>query len=157
MNKMRRKEIFKVIQLLNKLIDSIPETPIDLLISKIEELIDAIQNILDEEEAVMDGIPENLQSGSVYEKSEDACWNLSDAISELEELDIECTKSFAVKPHIEVIHAGLECGILSDKLPGLECVSIGPQMHDIHTSRERLEIASTERTWNFLLETLKNL
>jgi dipeptidase D len=47
--------------------------------------------------------------------------------------------------------------MFSDKLPGLECVSIGPQMHDIHTSRERLEIASTERTWNFLLETLKAL
>ena len=55
------------------------------------------------------------------------------------------------------IHAGLECGLLSEKLPGLDCVSIGPQMFDIHTSRERLDIASTERTWNFLLEVLKNL
>ena len=93
MNKVRRKEIFKVIQLLNKLLDSIPEMSINLLISKIEELIDVIQDILDEEESVMDSIPENLQNGSVYEKSEDACWNLSDAISELEELDVECTKS----------------------------------------------------------------
>ena len=67
------------------------------------------------------------------------------------------TKMFGKEPQVVAIHAGLECGILSDKLPGLECVSIGPQMHDIHTSRERLEIASTERTWNFLLETLKNL
>jgi dipeptidase D len=64
---------------------------------------------------------------------------------------------FGKEPQVVAIHAGLECGILSDKLPGLECVSIGPQMHDIHTSRERLDIASTERTWNFLLETLKNL
>jgi dipeptidase D len=67
------------------------------------------------------------------------------------------TKIFGKEPEVVAIHAGLECGILSDKLPGLECVSIGPQMHDIHTSRERLEIASTERTWNFLLETLKAL
>ena len=43
------------------------------------------------------------------------------------------------------------------QLPGLDCVSIGPQMHDIHTSREKLDIASTERTWKFLLEVLKNL
>ena len=64
---------------------------------------------------------------------------------------------FGKKPEVVAIHAGLECGILSDKLPGLDCVSMGPQMHDIHTSRERLEIASTERTWKFLLEVLKAL
>ena len=64
---------------------------------------------------------------------------------------------FGKEPQVVAIHAGLECGILSDKLPGLECVSIGPQMYDIHTSRERLDIASTERTWQFLLKTLRNL
>ena len=64
---------------------------------------------------------------------------------------------FGKGPQVLAIHAGLECGLLGDKLPGLDCVSIGPQMHDIHTSREKLEIASTERTWNFLLEVLKNL
>ena len=58
-------------------------------------------------------------------------------------------------PQVLAIHAGLECGLLGEKIPGLDCVSIGPQMHDIHTSRERLNIASTERTWNFLLEVLK--
>ena len=64
---------------------------------------------------------------------------------------------FAKEPEVVAIHAGLECGILSDKLPGLDCVSIGPEMHDIHTSRERLGIESTKRTWNFLLEVLKRL
>ncbi len=64
---------------------------------------------------------------------------------------------FHCEPQVVAIHAGLECGILSDKLPGLDCVSIGPQMHDIHTSRERLSIASTERTWCFLLEVLRSL
>lgn len=59
------------------------------------------------------------------------------------------------EPEVVAIHAGLECGILSDKLPGLDCVSIGPNMLDIHTSREKLEIASTRRTWEFLLEILK--
>lgn len=58
-------------------------------------------------------------------------------------------------PEVVAIHAGLECGILSDKLPGLDCVSIGPNMKDIHTSREKLDIASTRRTWEFLLEILK--
>lgn len=64
---------------------------------------------------------------------------------------------FAREPEVVAIHAGLECGLLSEKLPGLDCVSIGPEMHDIHTSRERLGIASTARTWNFLLEILKQL
>ena len=58
---------------------------------------------------------------------------------------------------VEAIHAGLECGLFMEKLPGLDCVSIGPQMHDIHTSRERLEIGSTQRTWDFLRAVLKNL
>ena len=64
---------------------------------------------------------------------------------------------FDKEPEVVAIHAGLECGLFSEKLPGLDCVSIGPQMHDIHTSREKLEIASTERTWKFLLEVLKAL
>lgn len=67
------------------------------------------------------------------------------------------TEMFGTAPQVLAIHAGLECGLLSDKLPGLDCVSIGPQMHDIHTSREKLEIASTERTWKFLLAVLKAL
>lgn len=64
---------------------------------------------------------------------------------------------FGKAPEVVAIHAGLECGILSDKLPGLDCVSMGPQMHDIHTSREKLDIASTARTWEFLKEVLKAL
>ena len=64
---------------------------------------------------------------------------------------------FNKKAQIIAIHAGLECGLLSEKLPGLDCVSVGPNMKDIHTSRERLEITSTKRTWDFLLEILKAL
>ena len=64
---------------------------------------------------------------------------------------------FQSEPKVVAIHAGLECGILSEKIPNLDCVSIGPQMHDIHTSREKLNIASTKRTWEFLLEILKQL
>ena len=60
-------------------------------------------------------------------------------------------------PQVVAIHAGLECGLLSEKLPGLDCVSIGPEMHDIHTSRERLGIASVGRMWQYICEVLKNL
>ena len=67
------------------------------------------------------------------------------------------SRMFGKKPEVVAIHAGLECGLLSEKLPGLDCVSIGPDMQDIHTSREKLSIASTKRTWEFLLEVLKAL
>ncbi|MBR5362595.1 MAG: beta-Ala-His dipeptidase [Oscillospiraceae bacterium] len=60
-------------------------------------------------------------------------------------------------PVIQTIHAGLECGILSAKAPNLQCISIGPDLLDIHTPRERLSIASAARTWEFLLALLKAL
>ena len=46
---------------------------------------------------------------------------------------------------------------MSRKLPGLDCISFGPQMHDIHTSRETLEIRSVERVWQFLRMVLERL
>ncbi|MEE0946475.1 MAG: aminoacyl-histidine dipeptidase [Acutalibacteraceae bacterium] len=60
-------------------------------------------------------------------------------------------------PEIIAIHAGLECGLLSEKLDGLDAVSIGPNMFDIHTPRERLNVESTNRVYSFLLELLKKL
>lgn len=64
---------------------------------------------------------------------------------------------YGSKPGVQAIHAGLECGLLSEKLPGLDCISFGPQAYDIHTPRERLSIASTQRLWKFLQEVLKKL
>ena len=62
---------------------------------------------------------------------------------------------FGKDAKVMAIHAGLECGLLGEKIPNLDCVSIGPSMQDIHTSREKLDIASTRRTWEFLLEVLR--
>ena len=62
---------------------------------------------------------------------------------------------FGAEPKIVSIHAGLECGLLAEKLPGLDCVSIGPDMLDIHTAKERLSISSTARTWEFVKAILR--
>lgn len=59
------------------------------------------------------------------------------------------------EPVIEAIHAGVECGLLCGKLPGLDCVSIGPDLREIHTPRERMSISSVQRVWAFVLEVLK--
>lgn len=56
---------------------------------------------------------------------------------------------------IEAIHAGLECGVFAGKLPGLDCISLGPNLKDIHTPRERMEVASVERTWELVKEILR--
>ena len=58
------------------------------------------------------------------------------------------------KPVFEAIHAGLECGILAAKIPGLDCVSLGPDMSNVHTAEESLDIASVQRTWEFLQKVL---
>lgn len=60
-------------------------------------------------------------------------------------------------PVTEAIHAGLECGIFCGKIQGLDCVSFGPDIHDIHTPKERLNIKSAQRTWEFLKKVLKTL
>lgn len=64
-------------------------------------------------------------------------------------------KMFGKQPKVEAIHAGLECGVLSSKIPGLDCVSMGPDILDIHTTEERLSISSVERMWEFILAVLK--
>ena len=60
-------------------------------------------------------------------------------------------------PITEAIHAGLECGIFCGKIKGLDCVSFGPDIFDIHTPKERLSISSAQRTWEFLKKVLENL
>lgn len=58
---------------------------------------------------------------------------------------------------VVTIHAGLECGIFSDKMDELDCVSIGPDNHDIHTPEERLSLSSFNRVYEYLINVLKNL
>ena len=64
---------------------------------------------------------------------------------------------YGTSPAIVIIHAGLECGIFSEKLEGIDCVSIGPNNYDIHTTEERLSLSSLERVWEFLLRVLKEI
>ena len=72
-----------------------------------------------------------------------------------------CCKVFKdmYKKNAEVItiHAGLECGIFSDKIENLDCISFGPDNNDIHTTEEHLSISSTDRVWKFLKNVLKEV
>lgn len=64
-------------------------------------------------------------------------------------------KMYGKEPRVEAIHAGLECGLFSGKLPGLDCISYGPDMKGIHTTEEVLSISSVKRVWEYLLEVLR--
>ena len=64
-------------------------------------------------------------------------------------------KMYGKAPKVEAIHAGLECGILGSKIANLDCVSMGPDMKDIHTTEETLSISSTGRVWEFLVRLLE--
>lgn len=64
---------------------------------------------------------------------------------------------FGKEPKIEIIHAGLECGLIGEKYPGMDMISFGPNLKDVHSPAERLEIPSVNNIWKFLLEVLKNI
>lgn len=57
---------------------------------------------------------------------------------------------------VEAIHAGLECGVFASKINDFDCISIGPDMYDVHTVKERLSVSSTERIFKILLKVLEN-
>lgn len=67
------------------------------------------------------------------------------------------TEQYGKPPIVETIHAGLECGVLLSKMPGLDAVSCGPTLLEIHSTRERADIASLQRTWRYLCAVLAAL
>ena len=78
--------------------------------------------------------------------------------SKLRELMVEVFKEqYGKEPKIEAVHAGLECGIFAGKIPGLDCVSLGPDLKQIHTIRESMNIVSVQRVYAFVLEILKRM
>ncbi len=78
--------------------------------------------------------------------------------SPLRDLLVEVyTEQYGKAPKVEAIHAGVECGMFMGKIPGLDCVSIGPDLRNVHTPREQMYISSVQRTWKMLLEVLKRM
>ena len=63
---------------------------------------------------------------------------------------------FGKEAAVDAVHAGIECGLFADSIADLDCVSIGPEMADVHTPREHLSISSVQRTYALLKEVLKN-
>ena len=58
-------------------------------------------------------------------------------------------------PEVKAIHAGLECGVLGERIPGMDMLSFGPTLEGVHSPDEKIYIDTVEKFWNFLLEILK--
>jgi len=65
--------------------------------------------------------------------------------------------AFGQEPVIGAIHAGLECGIIGEKFPGMDMISFGPNLQNPHSPDERVEAASVERFWTLVVAALKSL
>lgn len=95
--------------------------------------------------------------GTVSCKGEYPAWEYRQD-SPLREKMVEVfEEQYGRKPVVQAIHAGVECGLFAGKLPGLDCVSYGPDMKDIHTPNESMDVESVRRTWDYTLEVLKRL
>ena len=66
-------------------------------------------------------------------------------------------KLFGKEPHVEAIHAGLECGIIGDKKAGMDMISFGPTLKNPHSPDEKIHVESIGKIWDFLAELLKSL
>lgn len=172
-NGLSTEDTAKVIALLNSVPNGVQaysanmpglvQTSLNLGIAKLGEQFTATFSVRSSVNQEKQELLNNLRSlaefhgGSYSQMGEYPAWEYRKDSPLREAMVAAYRKLFDKEPKVLAIHAGLECGLLGQKLPGLDCVSIGPQMHDIHTSREKLEIASTKRTWEFLLEVLKAL
>lgn len=64
---------------------------------------------------------------------------------------------FGHSPKVEALHAGLECGLFLEKMPGLDMISFGPTLKDIHSPNEKANIPSVQEFWKFLTDILRRL
>ena len=142
--------------------DGLPQTSLNLGIMELKEsglslLIYPRSSINAERQALQDKLKQIVEAhGAVYgQYGVFSAWEYREESPFRDAMCKLYKDMYGKDPIIRVVHAGLEGGAFADQLPGLECISTGPQAHDVHTSRERMEIASMGRFWEYLLALLK--
>ena len=123
-----------------------------VLQSAIRSSVDAAKTLLTDEVKAL-----ALISGATFEQGATyPAWKFNPN-SKLQGMALDVhEKSTGKKAGIKAIHAGLECGLLGEKLPDCDMISFGPNMFDVHTPEEKLSISSVENVWNYFLELLKS-
>lgn len=95
-----------------------------------------------------------LAGGSVQVSGDYPAWSYREHSPLREKMAAIYREMYQAEPLLQTVHAGLECGIFCGKLEGLDCVSIGPNMGNVHTTEEYLEISSVKRVWEYLIRLL---
>ncbi len=152
------------VQKMSEDIEGLVQTSLNLGILKTEQngiyLTFAVRSsVNDEKTALIQNLKEiTLRAGGTFEDSGYyPAWEYRKDSPLREAMVEQFEKLYGKKPVVEAIHAGLECGILSDKLSGLDAVSFGPNMEAIHTPDEKLSISSVERSYTYLCKILENI
>ncbi len=109
------------------------------------------QEVLDVLSASFGEIPVTINTAADY-----PAWEFRENSPLRDRMTAVFRECYGRDPEIVQIHAGLECGILSQKLGDADLISFGPDIHQIHTPAERLDIASTARTWEYLKAVLRS-
>lgn len=118
--------------------------------SSVKSLKYDVTDRIDAMAKALDGISEN---GAEYPEWE---YNPNSHIREI--FKKVYTDKYGKEPEITAIHAGLECGLLSERLgKDVDMIAFGPDMYDVHTPEEHLNIPSTARTWDFICAVLKEI
>ena len=128
------------------------ETSINIVASQRSNVMSNLDNMTNTVKAAFLLAGAEVNVGGKY-----PAWKMR-ANSKLTDITVKSyEKLFGKKPLVKGIHAGLECGLFSAKLPGLDCVSFGPDLKEIHTFREKMSISSVQRVWKMLVELLRRM
>lgn len=152
------------IQRMNNEIEGMVQTSLNLGILRTTETNVALSySVRSSVESEKQFLIEKLRSlteifGGTFEMSgEYPGWEYK-ADSKIREVSVKAYEElYKEEPVVEGIHAGLECGLFADKIEGLDAISFGPTMKNVHTTDEMLSISSTERTWNLITKILEML
>ena len=128
------------------------DTAIDILSSQRSNVMSNLDNMCATIQAVFE-----LAGAEAYSSDGYPAWKMK-ANSKLQEIVVNSyVKLFGHKPNVRGIHAGLECGLFSERYPNLDMVSFGPTLRFVHTPDERLHIPTVQMVWDHLLDVLKNI
>ena len=145
------------VQRMSRSIPGLVETSLNLGICELQEdalvLHESLRSSISEQYQALaeriTGIASDF-GASAERSGEYPAWEYAEE-SPLRELCVRIyEEQYHSRPKITVIHAGLECGLLADKMPGLDAVSVGPDILDVHTPAEHMSIASVGRVYAFL-------
>ena len=128
------------------------ENTIDILSSQRSNVMSNLDNMCYTIQAAFELAGAEAVSGEGY-----PAWKMR-ANSKLQEIVVASYKKlFKKEPIVRGIHAGLECGLFSERYPNLDMVSFGPTLRFVHTPDERLHIPTVQMVWDHLLDVLKNI